>query len=109
VANRGFGLLVSTYDQNSTPGERRRTGWLASFAAQIALEVDRVALRGTESSPEPRGVLNQSGVTLTAHGANGTAIANYDWWLDAVGTVATADMSPTPISRRRGRTRRSPS
>jgi HK97 family phage major capsid protein len=45
-----------------------------AFAGQMAVELDRVALLGTGTPPEPRGVLNQSGVTLTAHGANGTAI-----------------------------------
>jgi HK97 family phage major capsid protein len=65
-----------------------------SFAAQLALELDRVALRGSGTAPEPRGVLNQTGVTLTAHGANGTAITNYDWWLDAKGTVLNANFEP---------------
>ena len=65
-----------------------------SFAAQMALELDRVALLGSGTAPEPRGVLNQSGVTLTAHGANGSAIANYDWWLDAIGTVRAANFEP---------------
>ena len=61
----------------------------------MAVELDRVALLGTGTAPEPRGVLNQSGVTLTAHGANGTAITNYDWWLDAIGTVRAAGFEPT--------------
>jgi HK97 family phage major capsid protein len=65
-----------------------------SFAQVIALELDRVALRGTGSAPEPRGVLNQTGVTLTAHGANGTVISNYDWWLDALGTVRNNNFEP---------------
>jgi HK97 family phage major capsid protein len=65
-----------------------------SFAAQMALELDRVALLGSGTAPEPRGVLNQSGVTLTAHGANGTAITNYDWWLDAIGAVRAANFEP---------------
>jgi len=66
-----------------------------SFAGQMAVEVDRAALLGTGTAPEPRGVLNQSGVTLTAHGANGTAITNYDWWLDAIGAVRAAGFEPT--------------
>jgi HK97 family phage major capsid protein len=66
-----------------------------SFAGQMAVEVDRAALLGTGTAPEPRGVLNQTGVTLTAHGANGTAITNYDWWLDAIGTVRAAGFEPT--------------
>jgi HK97 family phage major capsid protein len=65
-----------------------------AFAGQMAVELDRVALLGTGSAPEPRGVLNQSGVTLTAHGANGTAISNYDWWLDAIGAVRAAGFEP---------------
>lgn len=65
-----------------------------SFAQQLALELDRVALRGTGTAPEPRGVLNQSGVTLTTHGANGAAITNYDFHLDAVGSVRNNNFEP---------------
>jgi HK97 family phage major capsid protein len=68
-----------------------------SFAAQMALEIDRVALLGSGTAPEPRGVLNQSGVTLTAHGAAGTAITTttaYDWHLDAAGTVRANNFTP---------------
>jgi HK97 family phage major capsid protein len=65
-----------------------------SFAGQMAVELDRVALLGTGTAPEPRGVLNQSGVTLTAHGANGSNIANFDWWLDAIGAVRAAGFEP---------------
>jgi HK97 family phage major capsid protein len=66
-----------------------------SFAGQMAVEVDRAALLGTGTAPEPRGVLNQTGVTLTSHGANGTGITNYDFWLDTIGTVRTAGFEPT--------------
>jgi HK97 family phage major capsid protein len=68
-----------------------------SFAGQMAVELDRVALLGTGTAPEPRGVLNQSGVTLTAHGANGTTITTttaYDWHLDAAGVVRAANFTP---------------
>lgn len=65
-----------------------------AFAAQLALELDRVALRGSGSAPEPRGVLNTSGVTVTTHGANGAAITNYDWLLDAAGTVLGNNFVP---------------
>ena len=65
-----------------------------SFAGQMAVEVDRAALLGTGTAPEPRGILNQSGVTLTSHGANRKAISNYDWWLDAIGAVRAAGFEP---------------
>lgn len=55
------------------------------LAAQVATELDRVMLRGTGTAPEPRGVRNTSGVTITAFGgANGAAPTNYDHLLDAV-------------------------
>jgi HK97 family phage major capsid protein len=65
-----------------------------SFAAQMALELDRVALLGSGSAPEPRGVLNQSGITTTSHGANGANITNYDWFLDAKGAVLANNFDP---------------
>ena len=65
-----------------------------AFAGQMAVELDRVALIGTGTAPEPRGVLNQSGITSTAHGAAGSAISNYDWWLDAIGAVRAAGFEP---------------
>jgi HK97 family phage major capsid protein len=68
-----------------------------SLAGQVALELDRVALRGSGTPPEPQGVRNQSGVTVTTHGANGTAITTttaYDWHLDARGVVAGNNFTP---------------
>jgi HK97 family phage major capsid protein len=68
-----------------------------SFAGQMAVELDRVALLGTGTAPEPRGVLNQSGITSTAHGAAGTAISTttaYDWHLDAAGVVRGNNFTP---------------
>jgi HK97 family phage major capsid protein len=65
-----------------------------SFAGQMAVELDRVSLLGSGTAPEPRGVLNQSGITTTSHGANGAAITNYDFWLDAKGAVLSANFDP---------------
>jgi HK97 family phage major capsid protein len=68
-----------------------------SFAGQMAVELDRAALLGSGTPPEPTGVRNQSGVTVTAHGAAGTAISTttaYDWHLDAVGAVRAAGFEP---------------
>ena len=65
-----------------------------SFAAQMALELDRVALLGSGTAPEPRGVLNQSGITTTSHGANGANITNYDWFIDAKGAVLSSNFAP---------------
>jgi HK97 family phage major capsid protein len=65
-----------------------------SFAKVLGIELDRAALRGSGTPPEPQGIRNQSGVTLTSHGTNGTAITNYDWLLDAAGTVLANGFTP---------------
>jgi HK97 family phage major capsid protein len=74
-----------------------------SFAKQIALELDRVALRGSGTPPEPKGVLNQTGVTLTAHGTNGSVIGSppaagtmgWEFLVQAAGAVRAANFTPT--------------
>jgi HK97 family phage major capsid protein len=73
-----------------------------SFARQVALELDRAVLRGSGTAPEPRGILNQTGVTLTAHGANGSVIGSppaagtmgWEFLAQAVGIVQQANFAP---------------
>jgi HK97 family phage major capsid protein len=67
------------------------------MAAQVALEFDRVALRGTGTAPEPRGLENASGVTVvTAGTGNGDTILNLKWdfLLDDQATVRAANFEP---------------
>ena len=66
-----------------------------SFAGQLAVELDRAALRGTGTAPEPRGVLNTSGLTITTHGANIATATAYDWHLDATGVVRGNGFDPS--------------
>jgi HK97 family phage major capsid protein len=74
-----------------------------SFAKVIALELDRVALRGTGTPPQPKGILNQTGVTITTHGANGTVIGpvgtglGYDFLLNAVATCRQNNFEPNAV------------
>ncbi|WP_075833774.1 MULTISPECIES: phage major capsid protein [unclassified Rhodococcus (in: high G+C Gram-positive bacteria)] len=68
-----------------------------AFAAQLAAEIDRVALRGTGVDPQPLGLLNTAGVPVTNHGANGTALPDYDWILDSIGTVRQNNFEPSAV------------
>ena len=63
------------------------------FAAALAAEIDRAALRGSGTSPEPRGVLNQANVAIQNSGAAGAALT-YDAILDAGYTVLGANVPP---------------
>src|SRR5207248_11478832 len=43
----------------------------------LALELDRVILRGSGTLPEPEGILNQADVTTQSLGTNGAALNGY--------------------------------
>jgi HK97 family phage major capsid protein len=68
----------------------------SSIAKATALEIDRVALRGSGTAPEPRGLLNTTGVTVTSLGANGAA-ATWDDVSTAVQTVRGFNFEPNAM------------
>jgi HK97 family phage major capsid protein len=65
-----------------------------SLVASLALELDRVGLRGSGSDPEPKGVLNQSGVTAQTNGTNGGA-ATWTMLTTAVAALQARNVEPT--------------
>lgn len=65
-----------------------------SVAKAIALELDRVALRGSGTAPEPRGLRNTSGITVTDLGAAAGAAPTWDHYVQAVGTVRGEEYEP---------------
>jgi HK97 family phage major capsid protein len=64
----------------------------ASIAAAIALEFDRVALIGTGTAPQPRGVYNTSGINTVA--AVGTP-SSFDKFVQSLYQVRGANFEPT--------------
>lgn len=68
-----------------------------AFAAQIALKLDLASLYGTGTAPEPRGVVNTTGVAIQSMEVNGATPANFDFLADAVGTLQDSNFSPTAI------------
>ena len=61
------------------------------LSAAMARELDRVALSGSGSDPEPEGVDNQDGVDSTS--ASGAA--DYDLLIDMIGAVQGRNFQPT--------------
>lgn len=59
--------------------------------AALAAELDRVALRGSGTAPEPKGIRFQTGVPLQGSGTDGAALT-YDPILDAGFTVLGANV-----------------
>jgi HK97 family phage major capsid protein len=62
----------------------------------LSLELDRACLRGSGVDPEPTGIRNQSGVTITSLGASG-ATPTWDNLIDSVSTVRAANIEPNAI------------
>lgn len=57
---------------------------MMAFAGSLAGEVDRVALFGSGTAPEPRGIFNTTNVGSVSMGNNGAALANYGKVLDTL-------------------------
>lgn len=65
------------------------------IAASVAVELDRVALRGSGTDPEPQGVRNHPDVTVTELGSGDGATPTYEDLIDAIGRVQDANHTPT--------------
>ncbi len=68
-----------------------------AIAQAFAKELDRVGLLGSGTAPEPRGVLNTSGIQSVTNGANGAALAGYANLFSAVQAILQAD-APMPTA-----------
>lgn len=69
------------------------------IAQSFARELDRVGLRGSGTAPEPRGILNTSGIQTVANGANGASLATLRFGniFSAVQSLLQAD-APMPTA-----------
>lgn len=70
-------------------------GLRTAIAQAFAKELDRAGLRGSGTAPEPRGVLNTSGIQSVTNGANGTALGSYANIFSGAQAILQAD-APMP-------------
>ena len=68
-----------------------------AFSGSFAVELDRVALYGSGTAPEPRGIANTSNIGSISLGTNGAALTNFDSFIDAWQALADAN-SPEPTA-----------
>ena len=68
----------------------------SAIAGAFAKEIDRTALRGSGTAPEPRGILNTSGVGSVTNGAAGALMSAIKWanLLDAYSEILVDDAPP---------------
>jgi HK97 family phage major capsid protein len=86
-------VSVELFEDTPTLGDFLSTALAGAFAT----EIDRVALIGSGTAPEPRGVLNTAGITTQSNGANGTNALTLrsDWHIDAVAAARSTNFEPT--------------
>lgn len=68
-----------------------------AIAQAFAKELDRAGLRGSGTAPEPRGILNTSGVQSVTNGTNGAVLASYANFVSAISAIRAAD-APMPTA-----------
>jgi HK97 family phage major capsid protein len=73
------------------------TALRTAIAQAFAKELDRAGLRGSGTAPEPRGILNTSGIQSVTNGANGAPLASYANFISAVQAIRAAD-APMPTA-----------
>lgn len=60
----------------------------------LGAKLDYAALRGSGVDPEPKGILNQTGINVIDLGANGATPANYNFLVDAVAAIRDHNGEP---------------
>lgn len=68
-----------------------------AIAQAFAVELDRAALRGSGTNPEPLGILNTAGVASVTNGANGAALAGYANFFSAIQSILQSN-APQPTA-----------
>jgi HK97 family phage major capsid protein len=64
-----------------------------SIVQALALELDRVCLYGTGTAPQPKGVKNQTGVTITPLPTNGKSLTDFSDFSAGIATLMGANFT----------------
>lgn len=70
---------------------------LIAFSGSMAVELDRAALFGSGTAPEPRGIFNTTGIGSVSMGTNGAALTSFDNVIDLVQVLQVAK-APDPTA-----------
>jgi HK97 family phage major capsid protein/HK97 family phage prohead protease len=63
----------------------------------VSLEMDRAALRGSGTDPEPKGLRNQEGVDIRSLGTNGAKLTDWSAIVKALGAVKRRNITPSGV------------
>ena len=98
VANpRSLAFFFKTSRELLADSPNIDAGLRTAIAQAFAKELDRAGLRGSGTAPEPRGVLNTSGIQSVTNAANGTALGSYANVFSGAQAILQAD-APMPTA-----------
>ena len=69
----------------------------SALSNALALELDRVALLGSGTPPEPAGIFNTSGILSQSQGTNGAALTGFGPLVTAWGALAAYNCAPNAM------------
>lgn len=92
---RSLDVLVKVSEEILADAVNVEEALQATLLGALSTELDRVALFGTGTAPQPRGLFNTAGVTTVSMGTNGAVPTNFDPLLDAVYEVESRNAMPT--------------
>ncbi len=88
---RSLAVLVKASRELLEDSVNIETALMNALAQALAGEMDRVALYGSGSAPEPKGVYSATGVNVVDMGTNGAVLSNHSKILSAVEKLSTAN------------------
>jgi HK97 family phage major capsid protein len=90
-APKSLAVLVKVSQELLEDSINLNEALMQCFAGAFAVELDRVALLGTGTAPQPHGISGTTNVGSVSMGTNGAALTNYDPFINAVSALLTAN------------------
>jgi len=88
---RSLAVLVKVSRELLDDSINMEEALMMAFAGSMAGELDRVALFGSGSAPEPQGIFGASNINEVSMGTDGAALTGYGEILDAMQSLADAN------------------
>ncbi len=94
LAPKSLAVLVKVSRELLDDSLNLEQALMMAFAGALGGELDRVALFGTGTAPQPRGIANTSGINSVSMGTNGAQITDYSKLLDSLYEIELDNAAP---------------
>jgi len=95
ITPRSLAFMVKVSRELLADAANIESALRTTIAQAFAMEIDRVGLLGSGTAPEPRGLLNTSGIQTVTNGVDGAVLASYANFFSGVDKILSAN-GPMP-------------